>query len=87
MPDIKYHSEKLHLLNLIETRVGFNLKALKEQVPRTWTSQEIHRQIREAYNNRHDFFINILYPNQNRASPLQDILSYPFKYRRDKVVE
>ncbi|CAD8074145.1 unnamed protein product [Paramecium primaurelia] len=80
-------NEKLHLLNLIEKRVGLNMKALNEQVPRTWTTQEIHRQIRESYNNRHGFFTNILYPSEERASPLQDISSYPFKYRRDKIVK
>ncbi|CAD8115260.1 unnamed protein product [Paramecium primaurelia] len=55
-------NEKLNLLNLIVRRVGLNRKALNEQVPRTWTTQDIHRQIRESYNNRHGFFTNIFYP-------------------------
>lgn len=29
--------------------------------------------MRETYNNRHGFLTNILYPSEERASPLQDV--------------
>lgn len=38
-----YYSEKFKLLNLIERRVGVKMRALNQVVPRTWTTQEIHR--------------------------------------------
>lgn len=63
------------------------MKMFNDIVPRTWTCQEIHRQMRETYNDRNGLFTNILYPSEEGQAPLQDISVYSFKHRRDRLVK
>lgn len=72
---------------MLDTRIGVKMKALNDIVPRTWTCQEIHRQLRESYNSRNGLFTNIFYPSEEAQAPLVDISTYSFKHRRDKLVK
>lgn len=73
-------------LELIEKRVGANLRQLNDILPRYWTEAEVNRKIRRLYNQRNGWLTGYIYPYEESADPLVDLSTFS-KKKKNKIAK
>ena len=74
------------LLELVERRVGLNLRQLNDILPRYWTEGEVNRKLRRLYNQRNGWLAGYVYPYEESATPLVDEANWA-KVKKNRIAK